>query len=332
MINTTWLTRNLGLKLISLAIALILWLIASGGKNTVRTVTSFDVAPIISIPEGMEIVAQNYKNITIRVSGQTADISRLTKDDFSITVDLSTKNTPGKHDIAVLQYLDYPPQIQINEVDPPNITIELDRTVLRPVELIVPADAISNLPYGKRVERAQVVPPTVLVEGPQKELDKMDAIQVDAVNLPRDVPGDVISMSKRVSLPNAKVRFKDTNGSRQTVNLRIQLADIIKPGDFRRIYIKTIPEGVEVRLAPQTFIDVLVQAPVTVLDEMKQAASQNALYAYIDVSGGDFKKGEKREVEPVLLNEARFKDIKKNPQTLTVTFQESYSQYTKRTQ
>ena len=80
--------RNLGLKFLSVCIAVLLWLVV-GGEGVVERVASRSVE-YQNLPSGLELVGNLPETVEVRVRGSSGPLSRMVLGDMSIVLDLRT--------------------------------------------------------------------------------------------------------------------------------------------------------------------------------------------------------------------------------------------------
>jgi YbbR domain-containing protein len=318
-------THNLPLKIISLVTALILW--ASYGRiSGEKTITHIDVAPTFSnLPSGYEIVTQDIGSIRLRIQGSTNTLKRITNEDFSVNIDLSSINQPSEMDIVVLPLLQYPSNLEILEVNPVSLEVFVDKTISANIPLYVDPENISNIPPGVRISDIKIIPPAITIEGPQSEISMVESIGIKPLSLPKSSQVESIMVNGQLDLPTrSPIRWKSET---RRVGIQIFFEDIIEKREIRRIQLRVLPRGIECTLS-QSFIDALVTGPLNLLERMQT----EDYFAVIDLSGLDFKKNEKRDVTPRLQEEDKLSEISINPKQITVTFNESLQEYQSRMQ
>src|SRR5210317_1169930 len=119
--------KNWVLKLLSLLFALFLWYFVAGEDKVDMTVTI--PVEIVNLPRELVISNQFKKQLEMTVSGQRSLIRGMTSQHTSRTIDLS-KAAPGT--VVIQNHLDsisLPRGLSILRVQPPTITLLLDRLI-----------------------------------------------------------------------------------------------------------------------------------------------------------------------------------------------------------
>ncbi len=161
---------NLGLKVVSLLIAILLWYIISAKGVSEMTLE----LPIeyINIPQGFELLQKNTDTVKVTLFGSERILRSLKPEDLRVRVDLRG-TTEGevvyelsKKDISV------PSAITISEIYPTQIKLYLDRRQRRAVPV--------RLTTSKGVRDRyilEVKPPVVEIEGPSRIVTNTDHVR-----------------------------------------------------------------------------------------------------------------------------------------------------------
>jgi len=170
-----WLLDQLGAILLSLALAVVIWLIAVSQANPLITqdfperinITVRGLDPSL---QPVQPLANESVRITIRAPRAAWDDLDLS--DFSATVDLTGYNT-GIHDVPVKVAVN-DPRVTMLEVNPPSLRTELDLLATRTFTVAV---QILDAPaFGYDWQTPVVSPPTVTVRGPATQVDLIDQL------------------------------------------------------------------------------------------------------------------------------------------------------------
>lgn len=326
-------TKNILLKIISLIIAIILW-VSYGRISGEKTITHIDIAPTFSnLAQGFEIVNQDIPSIRLRIQGNTSILKTISSASFGANIDLRAVQEPSDLDILVLPILDYPSQVEILEVNPSSLDISIDKTMTRNIPLYIDIDDIDNIPHGKRIKDVEIIPQFITVEGPQSLVEDVESLGIKPISLPRKDHNYSITVNGHLDIPpRSPLRWRSET---RRVGVQIYFEDIFETREFRRVPIKVIPEDIKYTLAPQNFVDTRITGPVILLEQIQDALSEQAeandqemsYYAIIDVSNIEFTRNQRLEVTPELLYQDRFSDIRLNPRNITIIFNESYDDY-----
>jgi YbbR domain-containing protein len=181
--------HNLGLKLISLVLAVGVWLAVA--RDPVAEV-AIDVAiEFHNIPENLEISSESIPRAQIRLRGPERVIHGLRPTDVSAEIELSNLK-PGERTFDLTaQQIHEPPQLEVVQVVPSQFHLAFDTRLTRQVP--VQPRVIGTFVPGYDIERIVVDPPNILISGPQKHVDAV----VSAITDPIDVSGAISPLAVR---------------------------------------------------------------------------------------------------------------------------------------
>ena len=174
------LLNNLGLKIISIVLAIVFWLVVMNVSDYSMTVKIEDIPVQQLNGEVLEELDQVYDvasgdTVDIIVRGRRSVVSRLGKDDFIATADLSTMSITNTVQIFVTPKSgSLEDEISISYVDN-TMKLNLEDKVVTPLPIKVktegePAD-------GYAVGEIEVKPNIVNVEGPKNAVDKITEVR-----------------------------------------------------------------------------------------------------------------------------------------------------------
>ena len=178
--------HNLTLKLTSILLAIGLWLaVASSPSSEV----ALNVAIIFrNMPPELEISSENIPSVQIRVRGPERVVRRLQPSDVHAEIDLKDMK-PGEHSFDLTKAIGVPDRLEIAQVVPSEVRIQLDTRATRWVP--VRPRVVGSFPAGYHLGAIRPDPDRVQIIGPTKEIDAVDA----AITDPIDVSGVLDSMT-----------------------------------------------------------------------------------------------------------------------------------------
>jgi YbbR domain-containing protein len=208
------LTKNLGWKLLSLAIAVLLW-IALAREPELATDISVPIE-FKNIPDDLDISSGAPERVHVEVRGPSG---RLTRDYLSglvVVLDLSDVRS-GERTLTVRsQNLNLPAGVEFYRAVPSQITLRLDRLQASAVK-VVPRYSKAP-PAGYRLKSYQVDPAKVRIRGPQDHVAQIDQVMTDPIDL-----SGVVGRSEfrvHVNVGDPQVRLE----SPAVVTVRVELA------------------------------------------------------------------------------------------------------------
>jgi YbbR domain-containing protein len=170
--------RNLGLKLLSLVIAVMLWM-------AIAREPMAEVAVTVPIefhngPDNLEISSEVIPQIQVRVRGANGLVHSLGPNEVHAVIDLGAAS-PGEHtyDLAP-KSIRVPRDIEVVQVIPSQFRLSLDKRSTKKVE--VRPRVIGATAPGFRMEDVKVEPNTVSITGPEKRVEAIDSVITDPVD------------------------------------------------------------------------------------------------------------------------------------------------------
>ena len=217
--NLPW-TQNWAIKALSLLFALFLWYFVVGEDKVDMTV---DIpVEIINLPRDLVISNQFKKQLEVTIAGPRGLIRGIANQHVSRVVDLS-KATPGsmlvRNDEGAITF---PRGIRVLRVQPPYITLLLDRLIHR--ELAIKA-ALSGTPAkGYKVESVSIEPPVLSLTGPQAVLGDQEQLTTTTI----DLHNLKASITRQVSLDLKQSLSELIGETTVTVKVKINEETILK--------------------------------------------------------------------------------------------------------
>jgi YbbR domain-containing protein len=169
--------RHLGLKVLAIMLATVLWLTVAG-EHVVERSLRVPLA-VRNLPTGFEIVGDLPSSVDVRVRGSSAQLSRLDPGDIVAMLDLTGGRTGPRLFHLRADEVRVPYGIEVAQVMPPSLSLALEKTVTRIVP-IVPATE-GEPASGFIVGRMTSEPSTVLVQGPESRVHQISEATTEPV-------------------------------------------------------------------------------------------------------------------------------------------------------
>jgi YbbR domain-containing protein len=170
--------HNFGLKLLSLALAVVLWLAVA--RDPVAEVAVDVPIEFHNVPENLEISSENIPRAQIRVRGPQRVVRRLQAADVSADIELSGMK-PGERtfDLTTDQ-IRQPRELQVVQIIPSQFHLTFDARLTRQVPVHPRVEG--NFAPGYAIGRIIAEPSTVTISGPQKRVEAVEAAITDSVD------------------------------------------------------------------------------------------------------------------------------------------------------
>jgi hypothetical protein len=171
--------ENLGLKLLSVVLAVFLWAVVVG-EQKVEVTLSIPLG-LNKLPRDMIVVNDPPDTLEVRVRGPKTLISTLSPSE--IVLEGPPKNfVEGENLIAVHpEMIQVPRGIEVVDVNPHRIRVVLDAIMEREVEVTPRVEGAP--PKGFVVKRVTSSPPRIRMAGPRSDLRRLTRIYTVPINL-----------------------------------------------------------------------------------------------------------------------------------------------------
>jgi YbbR domain-containing protein len=193
--------HNFGLKLISLALAVGLWLLVA--RDPVAEVAVTVPIEFQNTPENLEISTENIPQAQIRVRGPERVVRQLRPLDVHPEIDLSGAK-PGERtfDLGAHQ-IRQPYDLEVVQIVPSQFHLSFDTRLTRQVE--VHPRVIGTFAPGYSIGRVAVDPPSITISGPQKRVEAVEAAITDPVDVSGTMERGTFTTHAYVSDPMVQV-------------------------------------------------------------------------------------------------------------------------------
>jgi len=178
-----WLRRlfleNVGLKLLSLLLGILLW-VQVGGQKTVQRVVSIPLE-FHNMPGNLEIMGDSDQEVSLIVTTDRPGTS-LTEDGLAAVIDM-TAARPGEQliPISVRNIEQKPYGVEIVNLLTSKVRVRLEKTSEK--TLPVKPEVAGEPEPGLRISAVHAVPPEITVTGPESRLRGLTSISTEPVNV-----------------------------------------------------------------------------------------------------------------------------------------------------
>jgi YbbR domain-containing protein len=232
--------QNLGLRIISVLLAIGLWIFVNAGQHS--SVQAFNI-PVSyrGLPPGFVITNQHPDFVKVQLSGPQTLLSLVDPSRLILRLDLAGVGIGQASFKIGLESFNVPRGTAVTSISPSQIVLDVDKRVVRylPVHVVTigtPAD-------GYRIGSIAVSPPRVEVRAPSRQIANLETVDTESV----DVTG-LTTESDRVAAitsTGGMVRIEPSE-----VMIKIGLAPIIATRDFHGVPITVRATDYASRLQP----------------------------------------------------------------------------------
>jgi YbbR domain-containing protein len=170
--------HNFGIKLLSLALAVGLWLAVT--RDPISEVAVQVPIEFRNIPENLEINTESIPRAEIRVRGPQRIVRRLQSADIYAEIELDGMR-PGERTFDLTaEQVHHPRQIEVVQVIPSQFHLTFDARLVRQVP--VRPRVFGTFAAGYRIGRIDAEPATITISGPRQRVEAVEAAITDPVD------------------------------------------------------------------------------------------------------------------------------------------------------
>ncbi|MGZ4831731.1 MAG: CdaR family protein [Terriglobales bacterium] len=208
--------HNFGLKLLSLVVAVLLWLAVT--RDPVAEIALNVPIEFHNAPEHLEISSETIPQVLVRVRGPVREVRDLSPSEVHAIIDLA-RVQPGErtYDLAP-RHIRVPDGVEVVQAVPSQIRINFDRRESRQVE--VKPRVIGTFASGYRIEKVVAVPQSVTIVGPAGHVKAVETAITDPVDASGVV--GVATFVTHAYVSDPLVRLADPSPIRVTVTTEKQ--------------------------------------------------------------------------------------------------------------
>ena len=270
---------HFGLKVVSVAFALLLWFMVSSQRAAVERGLRIPLE-LQNLPENLEMVEPPQESVDVRVRGAADLLGRLVSGDLVAAVDLSAAQ-PGRRLFHISpERVKAPFAVEVTQITPSSVAIRFEPSATRVVRV---HPSIEGEPApGFIVGEITAEPAVVEVVGAESALRRV----AEAITEPLWVGSARSGVKATVVLGVAEpgVRLKTTRNA--LVSVAIVPAPEARILDSVPVRVHNLAPGLTARVTPPT-----VKVRVRGVKEVVERIRDGSVMAYVDLSGiseGDY--------------------------------------------
>lgn len=205
---------NFSLKLVSLLIALVLWVRVVGSEQSEG---HYKVSvELINVPRELALVGNVPQHVVVRLAGPRAVLSGLEGRRLAYTIDLAAM----QHGVSSYEVLParfgLPGGVEVMQVSPSKITIEADRKMKKRVQVRPRIAGVPAPDYA--VVSASAEPSIVEIEGPERVLRATKDVPTEVV----DISGLAGNFERNVELAPPEQSVRPTNKTQVLLEVKVR--------------------------------------------------------------------------------------------------------------
>ncbi len=251
------LRRNLALKIFSLVLAWLVWILATGENQKIKDL----LVPLqySRLPPGMALSGDAPDKVSIRIQAPEPILQRITEDQVDARLDLSQLQ-PGEQYLTLSPDRFRVPGATVIRVEPQVIPVRVVRQAEKEVPVVPRLEG--KPPEGYEVVDYRVDPATVVVVGPEDAVGEVrrattGSIPVGSLTASREIRVHPVPEGDA----SGRVRVKDA-GREVVVRIGVREREIERI--LRGVPVHVRGDAAGTRLRPET-IDVRVSGPASLV-------------------------------------------------------------------
>lgn len=215
-------TGNLYIKLISLAVAILLWFALVDAPVLTASIS----APIElkNFPADLDVGSELPEQVQLQVQGPRDALAGNSFDRTAVVLDLEPMRSAGERTFDVTaSIVGLPPRVELMRAIPFQLRVVLERHVRRTVPVRLRFSG--TVPEGFRIAKHTINPDTLIISGPESQVKAVDEAQCDPLDfgtVDRSTDEKLVEARLHTFVDNPRVRID----SASMVNVKVFLEKI----------------------------------------------------------------------------------------------------------
>jgi hypothetical protein len=267
-----WPFRHLGLKFLSVAVAVLLWMVVAGEETVERGLRI--PLELQQFPPGLELDGEPPSLVDARVRGASGTLGRLSVGDVVAVIDLRGAHVGRRLFPLTPDQVRVPFGVEIVQVTPPTVALVFEKSASKqvPVEPRLEGKPAAGFVVGRRT----VDPATVEIIGPDSAVERA----TEALTEPVSVSGarELVRETVKVGMVDSALRLKTSRAA--VVEVEIVPAPVERTVHNVPVHLKNLAPNLNAEANP-TMVDVSVRGSREGLSRLRG----DDVSAYVDLAG-----------------------------------------------
>jgi hypothetical protein len=267
-----WPFRHLGLKLLSVTVAVLLWMVVAGEETVERGLRI--PLELQQFPPGLELDGEPPSLVDARVRGASGTLGRLSVGDVVAVIDLRGAHVGRRLFPLTPDQVRVPFGVEIVQVTPPTVALVFEKSASKqvPVEPRLEGKPAAGFVVGRRT----VDPATVEIIGPDSAVERA----TEALTEPVSVSGasELVRETVKVGMVDSALRLKISRAA--VVEVEIVPAPVERTVHNVPVHLKNLAPNLTAEANP-TMVDVNVRGSREGLSRLRG----DDVSAYVDLAG-----------------------------------------------
>jgi YbbR domain-containing protein len=268
-------THNWHIKIVSVGLAVLLWIYVGGLKEKDRFITvPFEIR---NVTPGYTVSSDTPSHIKIVLRGTEGNLALVKEGEIKAYVEME-KGRRGRNRGAVrVEKQGVPPGVAVKEVSPRSVDLTVENLVTKSVE--VSPVVVGKPKDGFFLADVYVSPSSVVIRGPSTSVKKVNSLHTESIAI--DGLAESVVKNVRVRVEDGKISLTDS--PQVTVSIMIEEEHVIRRYEGLPVEIQSLRSGFRALVVPSAAM-VVVKVP----KRLEESLSAGNLHVYIN--GGSIDK------------------------------------------
>jgi YbbR domain-containing protein len=205
--------RHVGMKIVSVVLAALLWLLVAGEQTVERALRI--PLEFTNLPAQLELVGQPPAVVDVRVRGSSGALGRVAAGELTAVLDVRTARAGDRLFHLTAEDVRAPFGVEVVQVTPANVSLTFEESVTKTVAVRARIDGAPAPGYA--VGGVTVDPATVAIVGPAGALKGL----TEAITEPVSVAGASrpVTESVTIGVADPVVRLRQAQNAKVTVSI-----------------------------------------------------------------------------------------------------------------
>ena len=251
------LTKNVGLKLFSFAMAIGLWFMAVGRESGELGLTV--PLEMVNFPPDMVVASQVPNGINVRIRGPLTLTRQAAERKLRFSLDLSQAK-PGPNEFSLLpDTLSLPRGLHVTHLAPSSVRVKLEKVISKKLSLL---PVIKGEPItGYTIENISLEPKQVDVRGPESVLGPVEILWTEPIDVTK--LKETATLVTRPALPDMSITLVKPGD----IKAHLNIGEKIVTRRFQSVPVQVLNSDLPAEIDPKT-VDVTIRGPVSGMTDL----------------------------------------------------------------
>jgi len=267
-----WLFGHLGLKVLSLGLALLLWMVVAGEETVERGLRV--PLELQQMPAGIEVLGDIPTTVDVRVRGGSGALSRVGTGDVVAVLDLRSARSGRRLFPLTPDQVRVPFGVEVVQVTPSAVAMAFEPSATREVPILPSVDG--RPAPGYVVGQMSAEPRTVEVIGPESAVERATEVLTEPV--PVSGARAAVRQAVTIGLLDPSLRLKTARSA--TVTVQVVPAPLERTLHNRPVHLRNLGAALQAEAEPSA-VDLTLRGNREALSRV----AADDIMAFIDLAG-----------------------------------------------